>query len=148
MATPAPMTVVTIGYQGRQLDELIAELSGRGVALVFDVRENAISRKPGFSKRRLGEALAVAGIGYRHVPALGNPRRNRDAFRAGEPAAREVFKRRIAVGSPAALDEIAGVAATTTVALLCFERDHASCHRSGIAELLVARQPDLRIEAV
>ena len=97
------MTVVTIGYEGRQLDEFVAELSNRRVEIVFDVRENAISRKLGFSKRRLGEALAVAGIDYRHQPALGNPRSNRAAFRAGEPAAREAVpqppRQRIARGT-------------------------------------------------
>ena len=99
MEASAPMTVVTIGYEGRQLDEFIAELVGRRVEVVFDVRENAISRKPGFSKRRLGEALAVAGIEYRHLSSLGNPRSNRDAFRAGEPAARDVFLRHLDDGS-------------------------------------------------
>ena len=54
------MGLVTIGYEGRQLDEFVAALLDRGVEIVFDVRENPASRKPGFSKRRLGEALAAA----------------------------------------------------------------------------------------
>ena len=142
------MTVVTIGYEGRQLDEFIAELLDRRVEVVFDVRENAISRKPGFSKRRLGEALAVAGIEYHHMPSLGNPRSNRDAFRAGEPAARDVFLRHLDHGSRKALDEIAGAARSRTVALMCFERDHATCHRSCIVDRLVADNPTLRVEPV
>ena len=143
------MTVVTIGYEGRQLDEFIAELLDRRVEVVFDVRENAISRKPGFSKRRLGEALAVAGIEYQHLSALGNPKSNRDAFRAGEPAARDVFLRHLDDTDPGeALDEIAAAARSRTVALMCFERDHATCHRSCIADRLVADNPTLRVEPV
>ncbi len=42
------MTVVTIGYEGRPLDEFIAELTDRGVEIVLDVRANAISRKQTF----------------------------------------------------------------------------------------------------
>jgi len=142
----APITVVTIGYEGRPLDAFIVELTDHRVEIVFDVRENAISRKPGFSKRRLGEALAVAGIEYRHLPALGNPRSNRDAFRAGDPAARDLFLRHLANGSRDALDELAAEATTKRVALVCFEREHTSCHRSCIADRLAAELPDLQIE--
>jgi uncharacterized protein (DUF488 family) len=148
MRPSAPMTVVTIGYEGRQLDEFVAELSDRGVEIVFDVRENAISRKPGFSKRRLGDALAIARIEYRHLPALGNPRGNRDAFRAGDPAAREVFLRELDNRGRDALEEIAAAARTKTVALMCFELDHASCHRSCITERLAADEPVLKVETV
>jgi uncharacterized protein (DUF488 family) len=142
------MTVVTIGYEGRQVDEFVAELADHRVEIVFDVRANAVSRKPGFSKRRLGEALATAGIEYRHVPALGNPRRNRDAMRAGDPAARDVFLRHLDDQGRDALDEVAAAARTKSVALLCFERDHASCHRSCITERLAADEPALRVEPV
>ena len=144
-----PMSVVTIGYEGRQLDEFIAELFDRRVEVVFDVRENAISRKPGFSKRRLGEALTLAGIEYRHLSSLGNPKSNRDAFRTGEPAARNAFLRHLDDdGSRAALANVAAAARSRTVALMCFERDHATCHRSSIADRLVADNPELRVEPI
>jgi hypothetical protein len=148
VGTSAPMTVVTIGYEGRQLDEFVAELADRRVEIVFDVRANAASRKPGFSKRRLGEALAAAGIEYRHLPALGNPRRNRDALRAGDPAARDVFLRHLDDDGSDALDEVASAATTKTIALVCFERDHTRCHRSCITDRLVSEHPDLLIEPV
>jgi uncharacterized protein (DUF488 family) len=139
---------VTIGYEDRRLEEFVAELSDRGVEIVFDVRENAVSRKPGFSKRRLGEALNAAGIEYRHVSALGNPRSNRDAFRAGDSAARDVFLRHLDNGSGDDLEEVTAAVGTRTIALMCFERDHGICHRSCITERLVAEQPALRIEHV
>ena len=142
------MTVVTIGYEGRQLDEFVAELVDRRVEVVFDVRENAISRKPGFSKRRLGEALAHAGIEYRHLSSLGNPRSNRDAFRAGEPAARDVFLRQLDDdGRARRSTRSLRAARSRTVALMCFERDHSTCHRSCIADRLVADNPTLQRRA-
>ena len=142
------MSVVTIGYEGRQLDEFIGELKDHRVEVVFDVRENAISRKPGFSKRRLGEALAAAGIEYQHLPALGNPKSNRDAFRAGDSAARDVYLRRLDDESGEALDVVAAAARSRIVALMCFERDHSTCHRSCIADRLVVDNPALRVEPV
>jgi hypothetical protein len=33
------------------------------------------------SKRKLAAALGEAGIGYVHLPALGNPKDNREPFR-------------------------------------------------------------------
>ncbi|MDQ3504076.1 MAG: DUF488 domain-containing protein [Actinomycetota bacterium] len=53
--------------------------------MLLDVRLNAISRKPGFSKKRLTAALAAVGIGYRHARALGNPRDNREPFHSADP---------------------------------------------------------------
>ena len=80
--------LVSVGYEGRSVDELIAVLRRYDVSLLVDVRLNAISRRPGFSKRALAEALHAAGIEYRHAPELGNPKENRAAFRAGHPDAR------------------------------------------------------------
>lgn len=48
-------------------------LQKNGVTVLLDVRLNAISRKPGFSTKRLTAALNAVGIGYRHARALGNP---------------------------------------------------------------------------
>src|SRR5262245_61506097 len=126
---------VSTGYEGRDIDALVADLRAQGVTVVADVRQNAISRKPGFSKRSLREHLERAGIDYVHLPALGNPRENRAAFHAGEPAARERYRE--GLGSPeakAALDDLARRAQDRVVALLCYEADPAVCHRSLVLE--------------
>ncbi|MDR0593706.1 MAG: DUF488 domain-containing protein [Bifidobacteriaceae bacterium] len=70
-----------MGYEGCAVEEVIADLVSSGVSVVFDVRLTPLSRKPGFSKRKLAEKLAEHGIGYEHLPELGNPRANRDAYR-------------------------------------------------------------------
>ena len=66
-AAPA---LFSVGYEGRDLDEFVRLLRAHGVTVLLDVRLNAISRKPGFSKTRLTAALADAGIRYRHARAL------------------------------------------------------------------------------
>ena len=65
--------VFTIGYEDATPDRVRAALRAAGVATVVDVRALANSRRPGFAKRALSAALAEAGIGYRHLPALGTP---------------------------------------------------------------------------
>ena len=58
--------LISIGYEGRNLDALIEQLKVSNVNTLVDVRLNAISRKPGLSKRRLAEALRAEGIRYLH----------------------------------------------------------------------------------
>src|SRR5665647_729111 len=70
------------GYAGHSVDDLVAFAQTRGVHAVVDVRLNPVSRKRGFSKRLLAAALEDAGLAYVHLPALGNPRDNRDGFAA------------------------------------------------------------------
>ena len=72
----------TIGYQGRSLEEFLAVLRREGIGCVVDVRRNALSRKPGFSKTALREALAGAGIDYLHLRRLGI---ERPSWAQGQP---------------------------------------------------------------
>ena len=74
-------TLSTIGYEGKTLDEFIGELKQAGVALILDVRAVAASRRPGFSKTALSNALRENGIDYRHYRALGTPAAGREAAR-------------------------------------------------------------------
>jgi uncharacterized protein (DUF488 family) len=137
---------LTVGYEGRTLDELVKLLVSKRVQVLVDVRENAVSRKPGFSKRRLAEALEGAGIDYRHEARLGNPKDNRDAFRNGHVA---LGKRRYLAhldnGSRVAFDEIVELAMTRRVALLCFEHDEVRCHRACIVEKAQEEIPALSV---
>jgi uncharacterized protein (DUF488 family) len=126
--------LVSIGYEGRTVTELIDELSVRQVEVLVDVRLTPLSRKPGLSKRKLSENLALAGIEYVHLPALGNPRANREPFWQGRVSDGCRFFEGL-LGSPepqSALETIAGLAADRTVAVLCFERDHDRCHRQVV----------------
>ena len=72
--------MIGIGYEGLIVDQLVARLQAEGVEVLVDVRMTPLSRKPGFSKRALSEALSAAGIRYVHDRRLGNPKDNRAAY--------------------------------------------------------------------
>lgn len=128
----------TIGYQDADPAALIAALQRAGVTLLLDIRDAPVSRKPGFSKRALAEATQAAGIGYRHLRGLGNPKPGRDAARAGDLAAyHRIFAAQLdSAAGRAELATAAALAAAQPACLLCFERDPAHCHRAIVAARL------------
>lgn len=129
--------LVSVGYEGRSVDELITSLLAEGVSTLVDVRLTPLSRKPGLSKKRLSLTLAEHGIAYVHLPALGNPKDNRAPFRAGQPESRERFTDLLNTETGIqALTHVAELLDDQTVALLCFERSHEQCHRHLVAEQL------------
>ena len=131
-------TIVSVGYQGRSVDELVDVLRHGDVEVLVDVRLNPISRKPGFSKNPLCQALADAGIGYRHERALGNPRDNRDPFD------RERYGDYLSEVGITVLVKIMDLAKSVRIALLCYERQHLDCHRSTILDV-ASQQHGVRV---
>jgi uncharacterized protein (DUF488 family) len=127
----------TIGYEGRALDELIAILSAERIERVIDIRELPLSRRRGFSKTPLGEALRAAGIEYMHMRQAGNPyRREKDSIPRDKLLAK--YERHIAKATPVVDDVVAAVRGTRA-ALLCYEHDPAECHRSLLAPRVAAK---------
>lgn len=135
--------IYTVGYEKRDLASFIELLRLHGVERLIDVRLTPLSRKPGFSKTKLGEALAQVGIGYLHLRELGNPADNRDAFRAGDHGAVQRYRAKLDNGSRPAVEQVVDLAREQDVAMLCFEREHASCHRHVIADLAQEMEPGL-----
>lgn len=136
--------VIGIGYEGLDLEALISRLRLRGVTTVVDVRLNPISRKRGLSKTALRERLIRENIGYEHLPALGNPRDNREGFGQLEGTearhAREKFRELLDTATArTAMDHVLELAEAGTVALLCFEHDETRCHREIVLSELRAR---------
>lgn len=128
----ARSTVMTIGYQGRTLDQLVADLVSAGVRQVVDVRALPLSRRKGFSKTPLRTALEAQGIGYVHLRSAGNP------FRAQDASAADILAqyREHLEGAPDIVAEVADAAMAMPSALLCMERHAHECHRSVIAQQL------------
>jgi uncharacterized protein (DUF488 family) len=137
--------VVSVGYEGWALEALVDRLVELGVTVVADVRLNAVSRKPGFSKRRLAAACDERGIRYEHLPGLGNPPENRAAFHAGAPGSREAYLAHVDQAGRDDLDHLAELVAGETVALLCVEHEHTICHRSCVTDLLTERDDSLTV---
>lgn len=128
----------TIGYEGTDIERLIATLNAAGVKQLADVRAVAISRKKGFSKTKLSQALAASDIEYLHFRDLGDPKPGREAARRGDiELFREIYTKHMA--SDVALSDLASlekVASAKATCLLCFERDPSTCHRRIIANRL------------
>lgn len=130
------------GYEGRTLADLVAFAHATGAKWIVDVRLNPISRKAGFSKRALSQAIADAGLTYLHLPALGNPKDNRAGFAdvqgvAGEEARARYGREVLGTdGAAAALDQVRELAARDGVVLLCFEADGRCCHRTEVLHAL------------
>jgi uncharacterized protein (DUF488 family) len=142
VTTTVATTVATIGYEGATVPGFLAALRAADVGLLVDVRAVASSRRPGFAKSRLAANLEEAGIGYRHLRALGTPADGRAAARAGRhDEMRRVFAEQLATdAAQAALDEVAGLVRDgTRLCLLCFEARPEHCHRLLVADALQAR---------
>ena len=126
------MRIFTIGYEATTQAEFLAALKAAGVERIIDVRAVPNSRRPGFSKTPLRNALAEEGIDYVHLRALGTPADGRAAARAGRHADLE----RIYAGQlelPEAMvqaAEMVELAREKPSALLCYEREPAGCHRT------------------
>lgn len=133
------MTIFTVGYEGRSLEDFLADLSGQGVSLVADVREAPISRKKGFSKNVLAEALRGIGIDYRHIRALGCPKAIRDAYKDDGDWERytRAYMEHLSQ-QQSAIKELAGVTDAQPTALLCYEADFSRCHRTYVARAVAA----------
>ncbi len=133
--------LATIGYEGKTLDEFLAELKEAGVTLLIDVRAVAASRRPGFSKTALAGALKERGIDYLHLRALGTPKEGREAARKGRIAEMHaIYEQQLqTTEAELALEQTDAAAREQYVALLCFEKDAACCHRAVIAERLTTK---------
>lgn len=129
-------TIFTIGYEGASVADFIAALLDNGIKRVVDVRQLPQSRRPGFSKNGLREALQTAGVEYEHRRQLGDPKPGRDAARAGNlKLFRSIFSEHMCL--PASQDELKSLARSLSEkpsVLLCYERNPQECHRKLLCE--------------
>lgn len=120
-------------------------MSAAGVKLLVDVRDAPVSRKRGFSKTALALALQEAGIGYRHLQALGCPRHIRDRYHEDGDwdAYTRQFMQHLGNQLPA-IEELRALVVSQPTAVLCFEADFTRCHRTFVAHA-VSKQAGARI---
>ena len=138
-----PLVVFTIGHSTRAIESFIRLLKAHGVQRVIDVRTIPRSRhNPQFNRDQLSPALHRARIHYRHMPGLGGLRRARRhstnmawqnaSFRGyADYMQTPAFKRD--------LSRCIELARLERVVLMCAEAVPWRCHRSLIADALVAR---------
>jgi uncharacterized protein (DUF488 family) len=136
--------IFTIGHSTHPIAEFLALLREVPVELLVDVRSFPRSRtNPQFNTEALRDSLGAAGVGYRHLLALGGRRRGHgadspntlwrnDAFRNyADYAQTEPFR--------AALRELTTLAARQRCAIMCSEALWWRCHRRIITDYLLAQ---------
>jgi uncharacterized protein (DUF488 family) len=131
--------VFTLGYQGRDLNEVLQIVQRHDIEQVLDVRENATSKKPGFAAGELKQVLAGIGVVYAHLPELGCASESRQALWRGESeeAFLDDYRRRLAERPEAFANLVHRIRSASTL-LLCLERDPSRCHRAVLVEKLRA----------
>jgi uncharacterized protein (DUF488 family) len=133
--------IATIGYEGVNIDDFIRTLKSAKIDMVLDVRAVPLSRKPGFSKNKLATRLESEGIRYIGLKGLGTPVEGRVAARAGRTNdMRAIFKKYLQTkDAKFELSEAAAIAKANRACLLCYEHDHAICHRDIICERIAKK---------
>ena len=134
----------TIGYEGRDADELMDILVGAGIEVLMDVRLRPMSRhRPVFAKKNVAASCEEAGIGYAHEKLLGTPvdlmkrvqaaRAVSDDGRGFDRALKSEYRKYILGEARGQLDGAAALSGERHVCLMCYERDACDCHRSVLA---------------
>jgi len=136
--------VISIGYQRRSIDELIAMLKEHSVKKVIDVREMPTSRRVDFRKNVLRSHLAAAGIQYQHIKDAGNPYRK---VEGDFEYCMSLYSSYLA-NHPTVIEQISAAISEEAVAIFCYEREHEQCHRSILIEKLTTTMPDIDLVKV
>src|SRR5678815_831589 len=142
MAQKESLTVFTVGHSTRSGEEFLEILKAHGVEVLVDVRSFPGSRRyPQFNRAALSEALAQAGIEYRHEPRLGGRRapradshntawRNAQFRGYADHMETEVFR--------TGVEDLLELARDKRVAVMCAEAVWWRCHRGLLADYLKA----------
>ncbi len=137
----------TIGHSTRSFDDFVALLERERIETLVDVRRFPASRRhPQFESGALREALQARGVAYEHVVALGGRRRSvpgsanvtwrNDGFRGyADYMATADFQ--------GALDRLLQGAAGSRTTVMCAEALPWRCHRTLIADAVLARGFDV-----
>ena len=132
--------LLSIGYEGITLETYINRLIINDVHTLCDVRKNAYSQKYGFSKSQLQKACEGVGINYIHIPELGIESDKRQDLRSQRDydLLFEKYEATTLKNNWEALLRVRKlIEKDSRIALTCFEKDPAQCHRSRIIKHLL-----------
>jgi uncharacterized protein (DUF488 family) len=142
------MTIFTVGHSTRPIADFIGLLTPHGVERLVDVRTIPKSRfNPQFGRDQLAASLQAAGIHYTHLPGLGGLRRPRpDSTNTGwrNESFRGYADYMQTPEFEASLAQAIELARAERIVLMCAESVPWRCHRSLIADALIARAIEVR----
>lgn len=142
-AATDPPSVFTIGHSTRPIDEFVELLRAHSVQRLIDVRTVPGSRRnPQFGSGALKASLEAAGIEYVHMKSLGGLRKpRRDSINAGWKNAsfRGYADYMQTEDFESALKDLITLAGEKRSAIMCAEAVPWRCHRSLVADALIAR---------
>lgn len=134
--------VFTVGHSTRPIEDFLALLEAHGVRRLVDVRTVPRSRRnPQFAQENLAASLAAAGIAYEHRAGLGGFRRSSEASpnKGWRNASfRGYADYMLTEGFERELQALMASASHEQVAIMCAEAVPWRCHRSLIADALLA----------
>ncbi len=134
----------SIGYEGITLETYINKLIINDVHVLCDVRKNAFSQKYGFSKSQLKKACEGVGIEYLHIPDLGivsDKRKELNTQNDYDNLFQEYEQTSLKQNNEALLKIRNLLNTKKRVAVTCFEKNPAQCHRTRVANALL-KLPD------
>ena len=135
--------ILTVGHSTHPIEEFLELLAAHGVEQLVDVRTIPKSRRnPQYNTEALAESLHAAHIQYRHMPGLGGLRHPRkdsinsawqnDSFRGyADYMQTPAFE--------SSLRELIDASKLHRTVIMCAEAVPWRCHRSLIADALLAR---------
>jgi uncharacterized protein DUF488 len=139
----AAPVILTIGHSTRPIDEFIALLQQHGVERLVDIRTIPRSRhNPQFNSEALAKSLACAGIEYAHLKELGGLRHPRpDSINMGwrNASFRGYADYMQTPEFQEALQRLLRLCEEKRCAVMCAEAVPWRCHRSLLADALLAR---------
>lgn len=135
--------IYTIGHSTRTLEELVELLQTNEITLLADVRTVPKSRtNPQFNKETLGDTLKEYGIKYAHWAHLGGLRHARkdSENKVWQNASFRGYADYMETDEFGdAVDTLVKQSKKERIAIMCSEAVWWRCHRSMIADELVAR---------
>ena len=136
-------SIWTVGHSNHPLEKFLEILEAHRIERVIDVRRFPGSRRwPHFSAEALSASLPASGIDYVGMPDLGgrrkaNPDSPHTAWRV--EAFRGYADFMDTPGFASSLERVETLAGEKSSALMCAEALPWRCHRSLIADALIAR---------
>lgn len=138
--------VFLTGYQGETLNNFLKKLRAKDITVVVDVREIPLSRKNGFSKNHLSQALRKHNIEYHHFEELGSPSTLRAELKInGDYLDFFSSYREHAKKEGRSIRRLLNTIDSKHSALMCFEKNCELCHRTILASELLKRNRQLKV---